>query len=164
MTLESDDLWSSSIVFDNFNTISTDINTQSKTNMCTMDLCRSLTFSVGLYRHESLCVTGLSLIAVPEMRGIRDFAVKSQKKKATSLFFLPFIKAMEETMQKDEKKFRFLIDGFPRNEDNLQGWKTAMDSKADVKFVLFFDCKNEVGHGNAKADTPLTLLTYTVLS
>lgn len=53
-------------------------------------------------------------------------------------------KAMEETMQKDEQKFRFLIDGFPRNEDNLQGWNTVMDGKADVKFVLFFDCSNEV--------------------
>uniref|UniRef100_A0A3Q1CJ83 UMP-CMP kinase n=1 Tax=Amphiprion ocellaris TaxID=80972 RepID=A0A3Q1CJ83_AMPOC len=52
--------------------------------------------------------------------------------------------AMEETMQKDEKKFRFLIDGFPRNEDNLQGWNTVMDGKADVKFVLFFDCGEEV--------------------
>uniref|UniRef100_A0AAY4BD69 Uncharacterized protein n=1 Tax=Denticeps clupeoides TaxID=299321 RepID=A0AAY4BD69_9TELE len=31
-------------------------------------------------------------------------------------------KAMEDTMQKDEDKFRFLIDGFPRNQDNLQGW------------------------------------------
>lgn len=48
-------------------------------------------------------------------------------------------------MQKDEQKFRFLIDGFPRNEDNLQGWNTVMDGKADVKFVLFFDCSNEVG-------------------
>lgn len=53
-------------------------------------------------------------------------------------------KAMEETMQHDEKKFRFLIDGFPRNEDNLQGWDTVMLGKADVKFVLFFDCSNEV--------------------
>ncbi|XP_034742937.1 UMP-CMP kinase [Etheostoma cragini] len=53
-------------------------------------------------------------------------------------------KAMEETMQKDEKKFRFLIDGFPRNEDNLQGWNNVMDGKADVKFVLFFDCGNQV--------------------
>ncbi|XP_026230137.1 UMP-CMP kinase [Anabas testudineus] len=53
-------------------------------------------------------------------------------------------KAMEETMQKDEKMFRFLIDGFPRNEDNLEGWKKVMDGKADVKFVLFFNCKNEV--------------------
>ncbi|XP_048019751.1 UMP-CMP kinase isoform X1 [Megalobrama amblycephala] len=53
-------------------------------------------------------------------------------------------KAMEETMRVDEKKFRFLIDGFPRNQDNLQGWNTVMDGKADVKFVLFFDCGNEV--------------------
>ncbi|CAM4594993.1 unnamed protein product [Leuciscus chuanchicus] len=53
-------------------------------------------------------------------------------------------KAMEQTMKVDEKKFRFLIDGFPRNQDNLQGWTTAMDGKADVKFVLFFDCGNEV--------------------
>ncbi|XP_026170398.1 UMP-CMP kinase [Mastacembelus armatus] len=53
-------------------------------------------------------------------------------------------KAMEETMKKDEKMFRFLIDGFPRNEDNLQGWNSDMNGKADVKFVLFFDCGNEV--------------------
>ncbi|XP_059200563.1 UMP-CMP kinase [Centropristis striata] len=53
-------------------------------------------------------------------------------------------KAMEETMQKDEKKYRFLIDGFPRNEDNLKGWNDVMKDKADVKFVLFFDCSNEV--------------------
>ncbi|XP_029498041.1 UMP-CMP kinase [Oncorhynchus nerka] len=53
-------------------------------------------------------------------------------------------KAMEETMETDEKKFRFLIDGFPRNEDNLQGWTTVMEGKANVKFVLFFDCTSEV--------------------
>ncbi|XP_051556526.1 UMP-CMP kinase-like isoform X1 [Myxocyprinus asiaticus] len=53
-------------------------------------------------------------------------------------------KAMEETMKVDENKFRFLIDGFPRNQDNLQGWNTVMDEKADVRFVLFFDCSNEV--------------------
>lgn len=51
--------------------------------------------------------------------------------------------AMDETMQKDETKFRFLIDGFPRNEDNLEGWNNLMDGKADVKFVLFFDCGTE---------------------
>uniref|UniRef100_A0A3P9BBH7 UMP-CMP kinase n=1 Tax=Maylandia zebra TaxID=106582 RepID=A0A3P9BBH7_9CICH len=53
-------------------------------------------------------------------------------------------KAMEATMKENENKFRFLIDGFPRNEDNLQGWNSVMDGKADVKFVLFFDCSNEV--------------------
>lgn len=66
------------------------------------------------------------------------------------LFLFLLLKAMEETMQQDEKKFRFLIDGFPRNEDNLQGWNSVMDEKADVKFVLFFDCSNEVRHGNCK--------------
>ena len=37
---------------------------------------------------------------------------------------------------------RFLIDGFPRNEDNLQGW---MDSMPDiiVDNVLFLDCKED---------------------
>lgn len=54
---------------------------------------------------------------------------------------------MEATMKENENKFRFLIDGFPRNEDNLQGWNSVMDEKADVKFVLFFDCSNEVSHG-----------------
>ncbi len=51
---------------------------------------------------------------------------------------------MEKTMKADEKKFRFLIDGFPRNQENLQGWTSVMDGKAEVKFVLFFDCSNEV--------------------
>ncbi|KAJ8270222.1 hypothetical protein GJAV_G00111810 [Gymnothorax javanicus] len=53
-------------------------------------------------------------------------------------------KAMDETMSLDQEKFRFLIDGFPRNQDNLQGWNSVMDGKADVRFVLFFECSNEV--------------------
>lgn len=46
-------------------------------------------------------------------------------------------------MQTDQNKFRFLIDGFPPNQENLQGWMKVMD-KAEVKFVLFLDCSNEV--------------------
>uniref|UniRef100_A0A8C8J2Q5 Nucleoside-diphosphate kinase n=1 Tax=Oncorhynchus tshawytscha TaxID=74940 RepID=A0A8C8J2Q5_ONCTS len=53
-------------------------------------------------------------------------------------------KAMEETRKLDEKKIHFLIDGFPRNKENLHGWTTIMDGEADVKFVLYFDCRNEV--------------------
>ncbi|KAM8930292.1 UMP-CMP kinase isoform 1-T1 [Pelodytes ibericus] len=52
-------------------------------------------------------------------------------------------KAMELTMKNDTNKNKFLIDGFPRNEDNLQGWEKTMNGKADVSFVLFFDCDNE---------------------
>ena len=39
---------------------------------------------------------------------------------------------------------KFLIDGFPRNADNLDGWEKQMRSKAEVKFVLFFECPEEV--------------------
>lgn len=39
---------------------------------------------------------------------------------------------------------KFLIDGFPRNKDNLDGWEKQMEGKADVKFVLFLECPEEV--------------------
>ncbi|XP_023653850.1 UMP-CMP kinase [Paramormyrops kingsleyae] len=52
--------------------------------------------------------------------------------------------AMEKIMQQDQEKYNFLIDGFPRNKDNLQGWEKDMEGKADVRFILFFDCSNEV--------------------
>ena len=38
---------------------------------------------------------------------------------------------------------KFLIDGFPRNEDNYQGWNKVMGSFCDVKFVLFLDCEEQ---------------------
>lgn len=39
---------------------------------------------------------------------------------------------------------KFLIDGFPRNQDNFEGWQRQMSEKVDVKFVLFFDCSDDV--------------------
>lgn len=38
---------------------------------------------------------------------------------------------------------KFLIDGFPRNEDNLQGWNRQMGDKVQLLFVLFFECTEE---------------------
>lgn len=49
---------------------------------------------------------------------------------------------MNENMKKD--KYNFLIDGFPRNKDNLDGWNRQMGGKCNLKFVLFFDCSEEV--------------------
>lgn len=48
-------------------------------------------------------------------------------------------RAMEES-----GKQNFLIDGFPRNQDNLDGWNKAMCEVADVKMVLFFNCTEDV--------------------
>ncbi|XP_042209845.1 UMP-CMP kinase 1-like isoform X2 [Homarus americanus] len=45
-----------------------------------------------------------------------------------------------ERAMKDSKKNEFLIDGFPRNQDNLEGWNKQMGDKVNLKFVLFFEC------------------------
>ncbi|KAK1117037.1 hypothetical protein K0M31_017085 [Melipona bicolor] len=39
---------------------------------------------------------------------------------------------------------RFLIDGFPRNQDNVDGWNEAMSEKCIVKGVLFCECSKEM--------------------
>jgi len=41
-------------------------------------------------------------------------------------------------------KNNFLIDGFPRNKDNVDGWNQAMEGKVNVQCILFFDCSEEV--------------------
>lgn len=38
----------------------------------------------------------------------------------------------------------FLIDGFPRNKNNLDGWNSVMQSVARVQKVLFFNCPDQV--------------------
>jgi len=41
-------------------------------------------------------------------------------------------------------KRKFLVDGFPRDLANMKGWDTVIGDAADVKFVLFFDCPEDV--------------------
>lgn len=53
------------------------------------------------------------------------------------------ISLIEKAMNKSGEK-KFLIDGFPRNEDNLQGWNREMKGKAVVKCVLVFECTEDV--------------------
>jgi len=50
--------------------------------------------------------------------------------------------AMKQNM--DEGRYNFLIDGFPRNYDNLEGWQREMSGFAQVEFCLFLDCPEEV--------------------
>ncbi len=51
-------------------------------------------------------------------------------------------KAMEE-----DGNTKFLIDGFPRSYDNLQGWQRMQDPRTDVQFVLFYDTDEKVMEG-----------------
>ncbi|XP_005178088.3 UMP-CMP kinase [Musca domestica] len=50
---------------------------------------------------------------------------------------------LEAAMNKSDKN-KFLIDGFPRNQDNLDGWNRQMSEKVDFQFVLFFNCSEDV--------------------
>lgn len=38
----------------------------------------------------------------------------------------------------------FLIDGFPRNKNNVEGWERMMISKAKVLFILYLHCPDDV--------------------
>lgn len=39
---------------------------------------------------------------------------------------------------------KFLIDGFPRNQDNLDGWTRSMSDSVHVQFVLFLTCDEDI--------------------
>ncbi|XP_037091998.1 UMP-CMP kinase-like [Pollicipes pollicipes] len=52
-------------------------------------------------------------------------------------------KLLEQAMQQSRSN-KFLIDGFPRNQDNLDGWEKEMGDKTNILCVLFFDCPREV--------------------
>lgn len=47
-------------------------------------------------------------------------------------------------IEKGWEKSKFLIDGFPRNQDNLDGWNKVMGNDVDVKGCVCFDCSEEV--------------------
>ncbi|KAI3380993.1 hypothetical protein SNEBB_010365 [Seison nebaliae] len=51
---------------------------------------------------------------------------------------------LQEAMEKDEKHNKFLIDGFPRNRDNYDGWRRYVGDKIDVLAVLFFEADDKV--------------------
>ncbi|KAH9489422.1 cytidine monophosphate (UMP-CMP) kinase 1, cytosolic [Bulinus truncatus] len=50
---------------------------------------------------------------------------------------------LRREMEKSSKN-HFLVDGFPRNQDNLEGWNKEMDGVAKVTRVLFFDCPDDI--------------------
>ena len=49
-----------------------------------------------------------------------------------------------EKAMKESKANTFLIDGFPRNQDNLDGWNIQIGSRANIRSVLFLECDDNV--------------------
>jgi UMP-CMP kinase len=53
------------------------------------------------------------------------------------------VKLLKKAMDASEKT-KFLIDGFPRDTENVRGWFEHVGDAANVAGVLFFDCPEEV--------------------
>uniref|UniRef100_A0A5S6QDS0 UMP-CMP kinase n=1 Tax=Trichuris muris TaxID=70415 RepID=A0A5S6QDS0_TRIMR len=51
---------------------------------------------------------------------------------------------LEKAMQRADGVAGYVIDGFPRNQDNLEGWNRHMSDRVNVQFVLFMDCPTEI--------------------
>ncbi|KAB0801029.1 hypothetical protein PPYR_05383 [Photinus pyralis] len=48
-------------------------------------------------------------------------------------------------------KDKFLIDGFPRNQDNLDGWNRRVADKVHLQFILCLECPSSVFMGRLMA-------------
>ncbi|EGR29037.1 hypothetical protein IMG5_164490 [Ichthyophthirius multifiliis] len=54
------------------------------------------------------------------------------------------VNLIKQAMEKHGwEKNKYLIDGYPRSQDNVDGWNAIMGDIVDFKFILFFDCSEE---------------------
>ncbi|KAG7204428.1 hypothetical protein KM043_004867 [Ampulex compressa] len=75
---------------------------------------------------------------------------------------------LERGMQaSDSTHKRFLIDGFPRNQDNVDGWNKMMSDKVLLKGVIFCECSEETcterclrrgANGSGRSDDNLDII------
>merc|ERR1719335_990303 len=54
------------------------------------------------------------------------------------------VRLMLKQMAASAGKQKFLIDGFPRNLDNVTTWEKEVGAKARLASVFFFDCAEQV--------------------
>ncbi|XP_003376676.1 UMP-CMP kinase [Trichinella spiralis] len=53
-------------------------------------------------------------------------------------------KLIEKAMNDDSEAPGFLIDGFPRNKNNLDGWCETLAAHTKLQFVLYLECSMDV--------------------
>ena len=64
---------------------------------------------------------------------------------------------LKDAMLKSDKK-KILVDGYPRNQENMDVWNKMMTDVVEVKAALFFDCSAEemkrriLGRNEGRAD------------
>jgi UMP-CMP kinase family protein len=53
------------------------------------------------------------------------------------------VQMVKENFKNRPKNARILLDGFPRNQDNIDAWEKVIKNDVDVSFLLFFECSEE---------------------
>lgn len=53
------------------------------------------------------------------------------------------VKLVKEKVERNNYGGRYLIDGFPRGQDNMDEWEKAMAKSVNLRSVIFFDCAEE---------------------
>jgi len=54
------------------------------------------------------------------------------------------VQLLQNAMEEEKEKNKFVIDGFPRSIENKNAWDTLLGSTCTVEFVLYLDCPESV--------------------
>mmetsp|Transcript_1774 Transcript_1774/g.3894 ORF Transcript_1774/g.3894 Transcript_1774/m.3894 type:complete len:246 (-) Transcript_1774:178-915(-) len=68
----------------------------------------------------------------------------SEGKIVPSEITVTLIKNAMAELREAKGQTKFLIDGFPRSEGNVNSWKEVVGEKARVECVLFFECPEDI--------------------
>jgi adenylate kinase len=50
------------------------------------------------------------------------------------------VKLLKQAIESAPKGVNFLIDGFPRNQENIDEWKRLIGDSVEIRTILYFDC------------------------
>ena len=53
------------------------------------------------------------------------------------------VRIVEEQLEKTNYGGRYLLDGFPRGQENMDVWEKMMSNKVNVKSAIYFECQKE---------------------
>ncbi len=50
------------------------------------------------------------------------------------------VRIVQEQLEKNNYGGRYLLDGFPRGQENMDVWERMMSHRVNVKSVIYFEC------------------------
>ena len=53
------------------------------------------------------------------------------------------VRLVKEKVERNNYGGRYLLDGFPRGQDNMDEWEKSMAKAVNLRSVIFFDCAEE---------------------